>query len=259
MRLTSAGEAAVLVARRWRVDEERLEENLRTMRGEQFGTVRLGAMDSLANSILPDFVEEFAARYSRIRFAIDIMTPQEAAHELEIGSIDLALAFNLPNDRSRHVLWSAPLPFGCVVGKGHPLWDQSRTTLSEAAKHPLAAQSRALPVREYLDKKYGWLFDPAEPALVTNSLQFLKQVLTGGKYLAITSQLDALRELEDGTLSFVPLTDKGLRPQTISVAVDASRPLPRAARLVGDALADMLPARLSRLESGGAPERNEIM
>lgn len=247
MRLTSAGEAAVLLARRWRADEERLDEELRTMRGEQFGMVRLGAMDSLANSILPDFVDDFSARYSRIKFAIDILTPRQAAHELEIGSIDLALAFNLPNDRARHTLWSAPLPFGCVVGAGHPLWNSSRTTLSEAAKHPVAAQSRVLPVREYLDKRHGWLFDAAEPYLVTNSLQFLKQVLISGKYLAITSQLDALRELEEGQLRFVPLTDSGLQPQTISIAVDARRPLSRAARLVAEALADMLPERLARV------------
>lgn len=247
MRLTSAGEAAVLLARRWRADEERLEEDLRTMRGEQFGTVRLGAMDSLANSILPDFVAEFAARYPRIRFAIDIMTPKEAADELEIGSIDLTLAFNLPKDRRRHVLWSASLPFGCAVGTSHPLHALPSTTLNEAAKHLFAAQSRVLPVREYLDKRHAWLFEDAEPALVTNSLQFLKHVLIAGKYVGITSQLDILHELETGALSFVPLTDKGLQPQTISVAVDAGRSLPRAARLVGEALSEMIPARLSRV------------
>lgn len=247
MRLTSAGETVVLLARRWRADEARLEEELRIMRGEQFGTVRLGAMDSLANSILPDLIETFAERYARIRFSVDIMTPKEVAHELEIGSIDLALAFNLPTDKSRHTLWSAPLPFGCVVGAGHPLWGAERTTLSEAAKHPLAVQSRVLPVRGYLDERYSWLFDQTEPTLVTNSLQFLKQTLIGGSYLAITSQLDALRELEDGSLFFVPLVDKNLRPQTISVVVDARRPLPRAARLVGEALSEMLPARLSKV------------
>ena len=246
MRLTSAGEAVVLLARRWRADEERLEEEMRTMRGEQFGTVRLGAMDSLVNSILPDLVSAFAEQYPRIRFAVDIMTPRDAAHELDIGSIDLALAFNLPNDRARHVLWSAPLPFGCVVGQGHPLWDRSATTLSEAAEYPLAAQSRVLPVRECLDKSFGWLFEGAEPALVTNSLQFLKQMLTGGKYLAITSQLDALSELESGRLRFVPLPDQGLRPQSISVAIDARRPLSRAARLVGEALSDKLLEKLGK-------------
>lgn len=249
MRLTSAGEAVVLMARRWHADADRLEEELRSVRGEQFGTVRLGTMDSLVNSILPDLVKDFAVRYPRIRFAINIMTPKEAAHELEIGTIDLVLAFNLPTNRGRHDLWSAPLPFGCAVGVGHPLWGRAQTTLGEAAKYPLAAQSRDLPVREYLEKSYGWLFDTAEPALVTNSLQFMKQVLVGGTYLSITSQLDTLRELEDGSLSFVPLVDDGLRPQTISIAIDARRALPRAARLVGEALAEMVPDRLARLSS----------
>ena len=249
MRLTTAGEAVILVARRWRTDQERLEEELRTMRGEQFGTVRMGSMDSLSNSVLPEFVRFFAASHPRIRFAIDVMTPREAAQELEAGVIDLALAFNLPADSARHVLWSAPLPFGCIVGRDHPLWGAQETTLADAAKYPLAAQSRALPVREYLDRRYGWLFDPATPVLVTNSLQVLKQVVIDGPFLAITSQLDAIRELEEKLLNFVPLKDRGLAPQTISVAVDARRPLARAARLVGEALSISLPARLERLSS----------
>jgi len=247
MRLTAAGETAVLMARRWRADEDRLETELRMMRGEQHGTVRLAAMDSLANSILPTLIDTFAIRHPRIHLAIDITTPREAAQELENGSIDLAVAFNLPNDRIRHLLWTSPLPFGCVVGQGHPLWGRTGIALAEAAQHPIAAQSRVLPVREYLDQRYGWLFDPVEPALVTNSLQLLKQVLGQGRLMAITSQLDTLAELADGTLHFIPLTDKRLLPQTISIAVDARRVLPRAARLVGEELAQMIPERLAVL------------
>lgn len=252
MRLTAAGETAVLMARRWRADEDRLASELREMRGEQHGLVRLAAMDSLTNSILPALVADLAARHPRINLAIDITTPQDAARELDNGSIDLAIAFNLPNDRTRHVLWSAPLPFGCVVGPGHPLWQLPGVALKDAAHYPLAAQSRVLPVREYLDRRYGWLFDPVEPALVTNSLQLLKQVLRQGRLMAITSQLDALAELVSGDLSFVPLTDAGLKPQTISVVVDARRMLPRAARLVGEAIAALVPEQLAGAAGGEA-------
>jgi DNA-binding transcriptional LysR family regulator len=105
-----------------------------------------------------------------------------------------------------------------------------------------------LPSREYLDQRYGWLFDPVEPALVTNSLQLLKQVLAQGRLMALSSRLDMLEELAAGTLAFVPLTDKRLRPQSISVVVDARRMMPRAARLVGEALSEMVPQRLAELE-----------
>jgi DNA-binding transcriptional LysR family regulator len=251
MRLTAAGETALQMARRWRADEDRLETELRNMRGEQHGTVRLAAMDSMANTILPALVDDFALRYPRINLSIDIMTPREAGRELDNGSIDLAIAFNLPNDRNRHVLWSSPLPFGCVVGRGHPLWGRDGVALTEAAQHPIAAQSRVLPSREYLDQRHGWLFDPVEPALVTNSLQLLKQVLAQGRLMALSSRLDMLAELESGVLSFVPLSDKRLRPQSISVVVDARRMMPRAARLVGEALATSVPQRLAALDAAG--------
>lgn len=248
MRLTAAGETALQMARRWRADEDRLETELRNMRGEQHGTVRLAAMDSMVNTVLPALVSDFAERHPKINLSIEIMTPREAGQELENGSIDLAIAFNLPSDRNRHVLWSSPLPFGCVVGRGHPLWGRDGMTLSEAAQHPIAAQSRVLPSREYLDQRYGWLFDPVEPALVTNSLQLLKQVLAQGRLMALSSRLDMLAELAAGTLTFVPLTDKRLRPQTISVVVDSRRMMPRAARLVGEALATMVPQKLGELD-----------
>ncbi|MCW1932891.1 LysR family transcriptional regulator [Pararhodobacter zhoushanensis] len=252
MRLTTAGESVILMARRWRADEDRLEAELREMRGLQHGTVRLAAMDSLANSILPVLIDKMAQDHPRIHLAIDIMTPKQAAQELDNGTIDLAIAFNLPNDRTRHVLWSAPLPFGCVVGAGHPLWGQTSIALKDAAQYPIAAQSRVLPSREYLDRRYGWLFDPVEPALVTNSLQLLKQVVRQGRLMAISSQLDTLAEIEAGTLSFIRLSDAALKPQSISVVVDARRMLPRAARLVGETLAEVVGARLARVTAPAA-------
>ncbi|WP_370207444.1 LysR family transcriptional regulator [Pararhodobacter marinus] len=245
MRLTTAGESVVLLARRWQDDADRLEAELREMRGEQYGTVRLGAMDSLSNSVLPLLVDTIARDHPRIHLAIEILSPPKAAADLDSGAIDLAIVFNLPADRWRHVLWSAPLPFGCIVGPGHPLWGVPETTLNEAARFPMAAQSRDLPVREYLDRRYGWLFDPVEPVLVSNSQQLMKKALQQGRLMAITSELTAISELRAGELWFARLTDPGLKPQTISVAVDARRPLLRAARLVGDALSSIVEGELA--------------
>lgn len=242
----------MLLARRWHDDAARLEAELRGMRGEQYGTVRLAAMDSLSNEVLPRLIEDLAQRLPKIHLAVDIVTPQQAARALDEGGADLAIAFNLPPDRSRHVLWSAPLPFGCVVGPGHPLWGRPSATMNEAARHPLAAQSRVLPSREYLDRRYGWLFDPVEPALVTNSLQLLKHVLRQGRLMAFTSQLDTMAELQAGELWFVRLSDPGLKPQSIAIVVDAHRPLMRATRLVAEALQGIVDAPLRALTGAEA-------
>lgn len=245
MRLTAAGETAVLLARRWRADEDRLSDEIREMQGTHQGTVRLAAMDSLSNSVLPTLVERVAKDHPRINLSIDIMSPQQAARELDQATVDLAIAFNLVADKSRHVLWTTPLPFGCVIGKGHPLWGAPSVTLREAAKHPIAAQSHVLPVREYLNKSYGWLFDPVKPTLVTNSHQLLKQVLKQGNLMAITSQMDVVEELLSGDLSFAPIQEKGIKPQSLSVVVDSRRSLSHAARLIGEILTDIVERNLN--------------
>ncbi|QOL82469.1 LysR family transcriptional regulator [Pseudooceanicola spongiae] len=253
MRLTAAGEAAILLARRWRADQDRLSDELRQMRGMEQGTVRLAAMDSLSNSVLPALVSVLRDRHPGINLSVDIMAPQDAARDLDQAMVDLAVVFNLSADKTRHVLWSTPLPFGCVVGQGHRLWGAPSVTLKDAAQNPIAAQSEILPVREYLERRYGWLFNPVKPVLVTNSQQLLKQVLLEGKLMAITSQMDVATELLAGDLSFVPIRDAGLKPQSLSLVVDARRPLSHAARQVGNLQASLLEDLMKRLNDMIAP------
>lgn len=61
----------------------------------------------------------------------------------------------------------------------------------------------------------------------------------------ITSELDVLPELIRGELVFLPLKDKGLVPPSISVAIDARRPLSRAARMVAEFLVERTQSHLA--------------
>jgi DNA-binding transcriptional LysR family regulator len=249
MRLTAAGEAVIVLARRWRADSERLNSDLKEMRGQEHGTVRIAAMDSLTNSILPDLVHWLQEEHPRIHLAVNVVTPAEASRELDEGTVDLVVAFNLPQQRHQHQLWMEQLPFGCAVAPSHALAGNSEVTLRMLGGHATVSQSALLPIRQYLDSRYGWLFAENEPVLATNSLQLLKQSLLRGSLAMITSALDVLPEIEAGDLVFVPLRERGLKPQTIAVAVDARRPLQRAARVVAEHLAEDMDARLRKLQA----------
>lgn len=245
MTLTEAGQSVVLLARRWRSDEERLVDEFRTMKGLERGNVRLSAMDSLSNSVLPACVHQLSQSNPGIHLSVDIVSPAQAGHDLQAGLSDLAMAFNLPADRTRHTLWSADLPFGCLIGPGHSLWKQETVLLKEVADFPIAAQSRELPVRQYLDRSHSWVFATSEPTMVTNSPQLLKQVLKSGQHLTITSQMDACDEIASGVLRFVPIIDEALKPQTLSIAVDQRRSLSYASRIVANILISLTDERLS--------------
>lgn len=248
MRLTVAGEAIVVMSRRWRADAERLDNELRDMRGLEQGTVRIAAMDSLVNGLLPELVDWLQNNHPRIRLSVDIMTPAAAAEALDEGTVDLVVAFNLTQSRFQHRVWSWQLPFGCAVAPGHPLGQANEVTLQDISAHPTASQSSILPIRQYFDNRHAWFFSQNEPMLITNSLQLLKQAVILGKLVLITSRLDVLPELDSGTLVFVPLRERVLNEQNVSINVDTRRSLTRAARITSEKMADIATKLLDETE-----------
>jgi DNA-binding transcriptional LysR family regulator len=237
MRLTSAGDTMVTMARRGRADERRASSELRQLQGISQGHVRLVAMDSHVNGFLPDLIERLARDYPLITLEVEVANTDEAVAALIGGSADLAAVFNLTPRRDLHVLWSCELPFGCVVAPTHALAAEASTSLQEAAAHPLALQSRSLMIRRNLDARHGWIFQDGQNRLETNSLQLLKVLARSGRYVAFTSELDAAPELMDGTLVFVPIRDAAAEPQMVSVVIDAKKPLTKIGKIVADRLA----------------------
>jgi DNA-binding transcriptional LysR family regulator len=247
MRLTAAGDALIALARRWKSDERKAAADIRQLQGIHQGHVRLVAMDSHANGFLPLFIEKLATSHPRISLEVEIASPDDALSALVAGDADIIAAFNLSPRRDVHVLWSAELPLGSVVSPHHELARGETTSLQEAMQHPIALQSKALFIRRYLDARYGWLFTDPQKAVVTNSLQLVKQLARNGRYIAFTSELDAAPEIIEGSLVFLPLRDKGAEPQTVSLAIDARKPLSRIGRIVTEMLQDEIAQCLERV------------
>ena len=152
---------------------------------------------------------------------------------------------------------SAELPLGCVVAPDHPLAAHPHATFKDVAAWPLAAQSRVLAIRRYLERRHNWLLEEARPPLVTNSLQLVKSLVRSGSHVALTSELDVGPEVLDGSVVFVPLRDRNAQAQSVSVATSASRPLPRIARIVAESLAVHVDLHLQRVRQVGAETKRK--
>jgi DNA-binding transcriptional LysR family regulator len=252
MRLTVAGEALVAMTREWRGDERRAVAQIRSLQGVHQGHVRMMAMDSHSTSFLPWLVESLADSHPLVSLSVDLASPDEATAELLAGRADVAAIFNLPPRRELLALWRAELPFGCVVAPGHALARQTSVSLQEAAAHPVALQSRSLAIRRYLEAQYGWLFSEAQVRFETNSLQLVKRLARSGRYLAITSELDAAPELIDGSLCFRPVRDQGAEPQTISIAVTGGKAVGPIVKLVADRATQAVQRCLQAVRAAGA-------
>ena len=251
MTLTTAGEMFVLFARRWQEDETHLLTEIRQMQGVDFGHVRLVAMDSLVNGLVPRFLASVARDYPRVRVDVEVATPDGAAELLDAGQCELALCFNLRPSRDIHVLWSAELPLFCVVAPGHPLEAEDSVTLRQVRAFPIAVQSRALAIRRMLEARHSWMFEDGPPPVVTNSLQLVKQLVIAGNHVALTSEMDAAPELLSGQMRAIPVTGTNIAAQTIALAVNARQSLPRIASILADHLAAEADGMLADIRQSG--------
>ncbi len=249
MRLTAAGEVVLALAQRWRTDLQRTLSELKHLQGVHQGQVRLAAMDSHANGLLPAFAAALARDHPGIVLEVDIATPDDAVRRLLAGEVEVAITFNTRPQRELHLTWTAELPLGCLVASSHPLAGRESVALHEVAAYPMAVQSRALTIRRYLERRHAWLLAEARPPLVTNSLQLVKSLVCAGTHLALTSEIDAAPEILAGLARFVPLDDAAAQPQTAAVAISARRPLPRIARVVAERLGEQAQADLSRVRA----------
>jgi len=236
MRVTAAGEMLLALHQRIGHDLERTLSDLRQLQGVHHGRVKLAAMDSHANGLLPRFVSDLTQRHPGISLDVEVSSPDSATAALAGGQVDVAAIFNLKPAKELHILWSTDLPLGCVMAPGHALAAGAGVTLAEVAAWPLVAQNRTLVIRRYLERRHAWLLQQSAPPLTTNSLQLLKAVVQHGQHVALTSELDVAPELVAGTLRFLPLQDRNIQPQTLAIAISATRPLPRIARTVADLL-----------------------
>ena len=263
---TVAGERLIVMARRWRRDTETLRAEVKQMQGIDLGHVKIATMDSQVNGILPQFIDQLASELPQVTLEIEIANTTQAAAALEQGTADIAFVFNAPRRRDLHLIWSEDLPFGCVTAKEHPLAHRENLTLEDVVQYPIALQSRALAVRQYLDLNHGWLFSNGNQPLVTNSLQLVKQLALLGGHVALTSELDAAPEILEKRLVFTPVRDKTAAPQTVGVLINSRRSLPRITQTVAKMLSESVnrylldtrkvnPAAKAKPKSRGRPRK----
>ncbi len=236
MRPTVAGDRIVTMARRWRGEVRRVGAEIRDLEGFNQGHVRIVAMDSHANGLLPKAVRRLRDEHPKVTLEIEIMNTDQAAISLVNGEADVGVIFNLPPHRELRVIWNSDLPLGCIMAPDHPLAREKAVSLQQVAALPLVLQGRSLVIRRYLETRHAWLFQQGHMPVVTNSLQLVKALVRNGPYVAITSQLDAAPEIAEGALVFVPVRDRAAEAQSVTIAASARLPLPRIAQIVAACL-----------------------
>ena len=224
MILTPTGRMVLDVAREWRLDNARIWSAVQANRGIEYGHLTIAAMDGMVNGFIPELVTEIARVFPRVELEIEITNPDNAAKGVLNGDYDFAAVVNPPLDDKLAFHWSGEFPLGCIASPDHPVAGADRISLRELVANPVVFQSRALSIRRLLEARHGWIFEKASNAIVVNSIQLMKRLVVSGRYIAITSELDAGPEIRSGHVHFVPISDADLFRQRFAVISNVKIP-----------------------------------
>lgn len=217
MILTPTGRMILELARDWRLDNARLWSAVQANRGVEHGHVRIAAMDGMVNGFIPKLVNEIADRFPQVEVEIEITSPDNAVKGVLNGDFDLAAVVNPAPDEKLRYHWSGEFPLGCIATPEHPVSKAESISLHDLVANPVVFQSKALSIRKLLEARHGWIFEKAANSIVVNSIQLMKLLVGSGRYIAVTSELDAGPEIESGRLCFIPISDPHLFRQRFAV------------------------------------------
>lgn len=225
MVLTPAGRLVLDLARNWRFDSAKLWTLMQANRGVEYGHIRIATMDGMVNGVALELASEISDKFPRVQTEFEITSPDRAVKGVINGDFDIAIVANPKPDTDLIYHWSKECPLGCIASPDHPIAAQKSVTLEEFVNFPVAFQGSSLPIRKLLEARHGWIFEKAVNSVVVSSVQLMKLLAVSGKYISVTSEIDAGPEIRSGSLKFIPISDTDLFQQSIAIISNAQMPL----------------------------------
>jgi DNA-binding transcriptional LysR family regulator len=267
LRLTAAGELVAMHAGQVLRGLDHMEGSLDELRGLRRGHVTVAAVQATAADLFPKILAMFRRTHPRITFTCRFVGSADVAEHVASGEADIGISFNAVASSLLRELIAVPLPFGAIMTPDNPLAACTTLRLHDLADAdiPLILPDSTISTRWILDDLLRSTSLELAPAITTSYPDFIVAATRHGAGVAFQTPVGIERELRDGTLIFVPLVDRRLRPPLLSVLISNRRPPSFAASLVAEAVragvAELLKheptPKQPPAHTGGSPARAE--
>jgi DNA-binding transcriptional LysR family regulator len=225
LRLTAAGEVLVEAVRRWRRDYARVKSQIDELQGLKRGEVSIalaeGAVDFLARNL-----KTFQEAYPGIAFQMLVHGSNKVVDLVMSKEVDIALAFNPPDSHALRVERSLVYQIGVVVAPSHPLAGRAEIDLAECVTYPLIIPDDTLSLRSVFDSAWASSLGGIEQfAISVNSIGLMRKLVVEALGIAILTKMDVLAEFKAGSVTYMPLSNRGVPLSVLSLISSSGRTL----------------------------------
>jgi DNA-binding transcriptional LysR family regulator len=221
LRLTASGELLIAHVRQTLKEHARVSAMIADLKGLRRGQVTIAVMGGLASAALPSIVAGFRRRHPGVKLAVRVFPVGELIAAVSAGEVDLGFAFDLPRHPGLQIFATHEFRIGAVMAPDHDLAARASVLLSDCMTYPLILPEAGVTLRRLLDEAFTRTAIALVPAIETNSIELMLRLAMRGAGVTFLNAINVEDERCRGEVAFVPLRDRHLRPQRLSVVYPA--------------------------------------
>jgi len=256
VRPTTAGELLLQHIRTQFSDLDRLHSQIADLSGIRRGRVVIASSQAPLSYLLPEQVALYRHAHPGVNFELQLRDRTCASAALIDHSADLAVVFEPAPSADFHPLMSVPQRIHAVMSATHPLATGQTLRLRDCLTFPLAVPSDPHGVRLLLETALALTSRRLEPAVESDSFEFLRHSLRDGELITFQIPVGLADDVSmDGVAGGVapsacssdltarPLAERDVPPGLLSLGQLRGRTLPVAAARFAQRLSLVLEER----------------
>lgn len=179
---------------------------------EPVGELRIGLLESLCISYLPDILKEFHRLYPKVGAVIRIGTFEELATMLNTNAIDLLWTFDTEIVMPEWIReYEFTNPISIIASSSHPLAGSDELMLKDLALEPFILTEKICSYRDLFEQQFRAQGMDLKVFLEIGNTEIIKKFVGTGIALSVLPAFSLREELEQGTLCILPVTDFDLQ------------------------------------------------
>lgn len=217
LKLSAAGEILLNGLKSAVQGHEATLDHLDALRGLKRGRIRIATVESISVSALPDLLARFAADHPGVEITVTVAGSDAVTDLVRGHDADIGFTFNPVTLEGLDVRLAKDMPLGAVMRRDHPLARERKLLFAHCLAYPVAWPARGLSLRAILDKLQASAKVTPPHAFECNSLRLMAALARRGRCIAFQTPIGIEQEIADGSLVFVPLANRRIPPDRLTI------------------------------------------
>ena len=171
------------------------------------GSIRIGTSITIGTHILPALTRRFQRKYPEVRLGALISKSSDIEQHLLNNSIDIGLIETQPEHPELTFTPFMEDTMCAIVPCHHPLAGQAEISLPQLAEYPFLMREHGSAGREILDAAFALKQISVRPVWESSSTQAIVRGVSEGVGVAVLPYLLVERDIEEGLVTMVSLTE----------------------------------------------------